>query len=122
MDRDRDAIRKILLAVKDSDQRVNTVDGIDDATFKFNTMLMIQAGLVDGDFERSTTRRQAPSAAEIFSLTWSGSDFLRAATDETVWEKAKEVILKPSGSWTFEVLKKYLEKIAIAKLGDLVGL
>jgi hypothetical protein len=72
--------------------------------------LMIDAGLVDGEavFEKM---------AYIRRLTWAGHDFLDASKDDTIWNKAKEHIIKPSVSWTFSILLDYLKREAALKLG-----
>jgi len=118
MDRDMDAIRQILLAVGESDERVNRVEGMDEEVFRFNAMLAIQAGLVEGGFERAkTSRRQAPAVAEIFSLTWAGADFLSLAKSDSFWQKMKKTILATVPALSFDLLKKWLEHEAARHLG-----
>ena len=48
-------------------------------------------------------------AALIWRLTWAGQDFADAISSDTLWCKAKENVLKPAGSWTFDVLKEWLK-------------
>jgi hypothetical protein len=37
--------------------------------------------------------------------------------DDTVWKKAKEHVLKPGASWTFDILKEWLKAEAKSRLG-----
>jgi len=55
--------------------------------------------------------------ARVFRLTWNGQDFADAATDDTIWKKAKEKVLQPASSWTFALLLEYLKAEIKAKLG-----
>ena len=44
----------------------------------------------------------------------------RGATNDTVWRTAKEKVLKPGVSWTFELLKETLKALAkqqLARIG-----
>jgi len=43
------------------------------------------------------------------NLTWAGQDFLDAAKDDTLWKKAKETVIKPGASFTFDVLLAWLK-------------
>ena len=44
-------------------------------------------------------------------LTWAGHEFLDAARNDTIWEKAKEQIMKKAGVLTVEALKLTLPEI-----------
>lgn len=41
----------------------------------------------------------------VKSLTWDGHEFLEAARDDSLWEKAKRLVLEKTGTLTFEALK-----------------
>ncbi|MGO8839441.1 MAG: DUF2513 domain-containing protein [Limisphaerales bacterium] len=45
-------------------------------------------------------------------LTWAGHDFLDAARNDTIWNKAKDEFLKPGISWTFSILFEWLKQEA----------
>jgi hypothetical protein len=47
----------------------------------------------------------------LIRLTWAGHDFADAISEDNVWNKAKEHVLKPTASWTFDILMKYLESL-----------
>jgi hypothetical protein len=51
-------------------------------------------------------------------MTWAGHDFLDAARDETLWNKAKVKFVKPGASFTFELVKEWLK----AEMKKRVGL
>ena len=45
----------------------------------------------------------------IVKVTWAGHEFLQSVRDDTVWKKAKDHVLKPGASWTFDILKEWLK-------------
>lgn len=51
------------------------------------------------------------------NLTWNGQDFLDASNDSSIWQKAKETVLKPTVSITFTLLLEWLKQEAKIKLG-----
>lgn len=110
MDRDMNAIRDIMIAVKNSNKSISSVDGMPDETFKYNAALLIEAGLALGSSSQSTrSNTQVPAHAILSRLTWEGHDFIDSIKDETVWEKVKARILKPTGSWTFGILTELIK-------------
>jgi len=118
MDRNMDVIRQIVQAVKEANAIVKNVDGLEDDTFRFHAMLLIEAGLADGDWKPNTRKSTPiPSVAIINRLTWEGFNFAYEIEDDAVWEKAKKNILKPAGSWSFEILREYLQQQIKIKLG-----
>ena len=114
MKRDMDIIRRILIAVEDADEPVEIIPDCTDAVFGYHAALLIDAGLATGDVVDGPNLQ--PMAGSIFRLTWAGHDFLDAARSDTVWRTAKEKILKPGVSWTFEILKETLKTLAKQEL------
>jgi len=53
----------------------------------------------------------------ITEITWKGHDFIEAAQDDSIWNKAKETVLKPTVSITFSLLLEWLKQEAKIKLG-----
>jgi hypothetical protein len=51
------------------------------------------------------------------NLTWAGQDFLDAARDDTLWKKAKETVIKPGASFTFDLLLAWLKTQVEIALG-----
>lgn len=110
MNRDMDVIRKIILASKDADGEISSVNGIDQETFGFHVQLLEEAGLVKCSLEMgSDSRIPRPSVAIVWRLTWDGFDFADSIADDTIWNKAKKNVIKPSASWTFGILLEYLK-------------
>lgn len=119
MKRDMDIVRRIFFAVEGASGPVEQIADCPDSIFSYQTALLIEAGLVKGDV--SDGHDLQPLGGSIFRLTWAGHDFLDAARNDTVWHTAKEKILKPGASWTFDLLKETLKAIAKQQLAR-VGL
>jgi hypothetical protein len=117
MKRDMDTIRHILIAVEDSAEPVWGVPGCDDPTFSYHVGLLIEAGLVHGTTTDGPNLQ--PMAGEIFRLTWAGHEFLDTARSDTVWNTAKDKILKPGVSWSFTLLSEVLKGLAKQQLAHL---
>lgn len=117
MKRDMDLVRRIAIAVADSEQApVRAVEGIDRATFAMHAQWMEEAGLLRAALLPKDSLQPAVSAL-IWRLTWAGCDFADAVRSDTLWAKAKEVVLKPSASWTFGVLLDWLKD----RIGEQIG-
>jgi len=118
MNRDMDVIRKILIASTESNVPVKSVEGVPDNVFAFNAALLEEAGLarclVHIDSDRGT---ELPDFAIVWRLTWQGFEFAQSIADDTIWNKAKEHIIKPTVSWSFGLLLEYLRQEAATKLG-----
>jgi Hypothetical protein (DUF2513) len=111
MKRDMDIVRNLL-------QRAETANGsmgINDPVETYHVRIMIDAGLIEGRISEEITS-DAPRHSYIHNLTWAGHDFLDAARNDTVWHTAKEKILKPGVSWTFDLLKATLRALAAQQL------
>jgi hypothetical protein len=117
MKRDIDLVRQILTDMEDAPpMEVHTgfhYDGYDTATVNEHIELLIEAGLLEGKVARSNSR----SVANVTRLTWAGHDFIQSMVDESIWKKAKEQILKPGVSWTFELLSEWAKHEAKQRLG-----
>jgi hypothetical protein len=110
MKRNMDTIRKIVLAVRESDGPVSShgFDGIPEPEFAFHAQLLVEAGLVHVTLLPEQCKKPARNAV-IFRLTWAGHDFADSIVDDTLWNKAKENVIKPTASWTFAILLDYLK-------------
>ena len=51
------------------------------------------------------------------NLTWHGQEFLDVIHDNALWRMAKETIIKPGISFTFDLLFSWLEQKAKVHLG-----
>ena len=110
MRRDLELCRKILLEVEKHTEPLTAIypviiEGYTRKQIDFHVYLLGQAGLlevVDGwsGFEYFPT-----------SITWEGYEFLEAAKDENVWEKAMDSIRSKGIPVTFELLKIALPEV-----------
>ena len=109
MKRDMDIIRKIILATRNSEtpHPLSGVEGISNDDFAQHVQLLEEADLVKAAINGGDSR--PAFAAVIYRLTWSGHDFADAIAEDSVWQKAKENVLKPTASWTFGILLDYLK-------------
>lgn len=117
MKRDMDLIREILLA-REEDRDLRTSEPPE--VIAYNVQLLDDAGLLEAIIKKD--HRGAAVGCAIMRLTWAGHDFLDATKDDTIWNKAKERILKPGVSWTFSILVEFLKAEAQRRLGPALGL
>ena len=115
MHRDMDVIRQIVLSVRAAPSSIHGVEGIDRSVFAYHAQLLEEAGLVSASVQGSGKR--IAEAAVIFRLTWAGEDFADSIVDDTLWNKAKQNIIKPSAAWTFGILVEYLRFEIKQKIG-----
>jgi len=119
MKRDMDVVRRILLHVEEAREPIQSIPDCTPEVFVYNAALLIEAGFLEGKIIGGP--KGTPFAAVILRMTWQGHEFLDAARNETVWEIAKEKMLKPGMSWTFELLREVLKTLAKQQLAR-VGL
>lgn len=109
MKRDMDLIRRIVLetAALPYGMALNGLDKVTPEEFVTHAIWLQEAGLI-----RANTQAGSGSYAmfaNVTGLTWNGCEFADAITSDTVWAKAKEHVLKPGMSFTFDVLKDWLK-------------
>lgn len=121
MTRDYDLIIKILRyyeqrGVHQIDEEPR-LEGYDNSAVQYHLLLMFQAGLLDAEasFSKSTPTR----AIKVypFGLSWEGHEFLSAAQDDTVIQKAKEKAGGELSGLPFSVMKDLLWAILKDQLG-----
>lgn len=117
MKRDIDLIRKILLEVekKDSPTGWATIhfDGYSSEEVSYHVRLLAEAGYLEAINLTSKSRFDWHPV----NLTWSGHEFLDAARDSTLWNKAKKHLVSKVPSVSFDVLKTLLVSYAKEALG-----
>ena len=113
MKRDMDIIRMLLIQQETGDAPPELARHPDDLVV-YNVALMKDAGLIEAAIAEGGDG--TPIGAAIIRMTWAGHDFLDAARDDTVWRKAKDSLLKPGVSWTFDLLKQTLKALAQQQL------
>jgi len=120
MERDLDLIRRIL---GDVEKTIPEESNVEDAFYheEYNRAivcehmrLLIEEGFVEGDVQSDRGR---VTYVSISRLLWKGHDFIKAAQDDSLWNKAKTSIIKPGVSFTFDILLEWLKAEARAKLG-----
>lgn len=109
MKRDLDLIRRLCLeleALPAGAEPIKALADVQKAEFSEHARMLIEAGLAEG-----TLSNPMNGTGTVFlrRLTWSGHDFVSAARDDTIWRKAQESILKPTASFTFDVLRDWLK-------------
>jgi Hypothetical protein (DUF2513) len=114
MKRDMDLIRKILLKVEESASLGGCkveLPGHTGEELYYNAKLAEDAGLIEARF--------APVSTDfvVLRLTYAGHEFLEAVRNDTTWAKAKETVVKNTGSLTVEGLKIVLSTLIRHALG-----
>jgi hypothetical protein len=111
MKRDMDIVRNLLVRSEAASGSVSVNDPIE----TYHVRIMMDAGLIEGRISEEITA-DAAHHSFIHNLTWTGHDFIDSARNDTVWRTAKEKILKPGVSWTFDLLKEALKALAKEQL------
>jgi len=107
MKRDMELIR-LLLIEQETGDKPDGLSSYPDADQIYNLQLMQDAKLVVADF--ISDEEGTPVTALVHRLTWAGHDFLDATRDSKIWKKAKEHVIKPGMSWTFQTLLEFLKR------------
>ncbi|WP_083339127.1 DUF2513 domain-containing protein [Chromobacterium sphagni] len=120
MKRDLDLIRKILLRIENQPHDACgyslSMEGYDQGIVDSHLDLMLEANLIKGH----VLRHQGVVAQFLVDgLTWGGHDFIDASKNDTVWAAAKEKVLKPGLSFTFDLLKEWLKAESAKYLGSI---
>ena len=119
MKRDMDLVRAILRRIEaqppGEDLRSPKIEGYDQATVLHHLELLSDANLIEAHFTRSDQRGIV--AAVVERLTWQGHEFLSAASNESVWQKAKAKMKDFGGSMPLTVLQSLLIELAKKQAG-----
>jgi len=109
MKRDMDVVRQILQATEDLDHegQLTKLSGVDQHTFVHHVILMKEAGLIEA--QAMAGSGSMANFARVTRLTWAGHEFLDAARDDTLWQKAKTNVMRPGLSFTFDLVKEWLK-------------
>lgn len=109
MKRNLDTIKKIMLAIEESDRPIQKLEGIPSDEFAFHVNLLIDAGFVFGNCP--SVGSGVPVIAVAIGLTWAGCEFLDNARNETVWMKAKDCLKNAGGTASIAMLNFAMEAI-----------
>ena len=110
MKRDMDLVRRIALATTElaPDTVLSALDGVDEHVFVMHVQWMVEAGLLHAALAGGGGAAPAKFAA-VYRLTWAGCEFADAVRSDTLWAKAKSNVIKPTASFTFDVLRDWLK-------------
>lgn len=123
MKRDMDIVRKILMAVRDSEtkprpQAVIEKTGIDPEIVLYHLDLLHEARLLKGNVSRQIS---GPPDWWDLDLTWEGNDFVDAVSDEDTWQKTKRVA-EETRAFTWDLLKELAKGFVRKKIEDQTGI
>lgn len=116
MKRDMDLARQILMDVEECKECTGhgwvqlNIDGRSKDEIAYHVMLLHEAGLI----EARDVIHSGPDGFNWFPkrLTWAGHEFLDAAREEGLWQRAKNIAKEKAGGLSFDVLKAILLKLA----------
>jgi hypothetical protein len=115
MKRDMELVKAFLLAIEGSEGQVEDLKKWSLEERSYHVALLLDASFVLGNTANDADGR--PQGYFISRMTWAGHEFLDALRDDTIWKKAKEHVLKPGASWTFDVLKEWAKHEIKERLG-----
>lgn len=119
MKRDMSLIRAILMWAIDQPHGYiyanPMLDGYTEEEVSYHVYLMDQAGLIKASV-RNVISLPSPDAT-VQEITWEGYEFASAVRDEALWRRAGAVVLKEGASFSFGLLKRWLEAQAAGPLG-----
>ena len=119
MKRDMDLVRSILFKLEEGKAgerewlEDGVIEGYSAREIWYHVKIMDQAGLV-------TTTRFGLYSVDMWvpiDLTWNGHEFLDAARNPNLWERAKHTALKQTGGLSLEVLQEVLINLAKQAVG-----
>ncbi|URD53492.1 DUF2513 domain-containing protein [Chroococcidiopsis sp. CCNUC1] len=113
MKRDMELVKKILIEIESQESGYAPtnmlIEGYAQEQIHYHSYLMIQAGLIEGI--RCTNLSSTSPQAIPRSLTSAGHDFLDAARNEALWNKAMTIVQEKGGAITVAVLSQLLSSL-----------
>jgi hypothetical protein len=121
MQRDMDLARRILQEIEKAPFDGGTVElnlpDLASETLQYHLLLLSEAGLIHA-LDASS---MAGPAFLPTRLTWQGHEFLDASRSESLWNRAKSIVLTKTGGMAFDllfyVLKEYAKQLVLGGLG-----
>jgi len=113
MKRDMNLIRLLLLRAE-GEEEVDFASYTEEQRI-YHSALLVEAGLVDGAIR--TDAQGYPNGVATIRLTWKGHEFLDAARNDSVWQKATGAVRSKGLSLTFDVLKELLTATIRGQVG-----
>ncbi len=112
MRRDIDLVRRILLAVeeKPSTTTLENLSDFDQEAVIYHTRIMIDAGIIDGEYIPVSSQTDPGKGEYILSLisglSWEGHEFIDATRDVSIWNRTKALFADKGAGWTFAIVKE----------------
>ena len=120
MKRDLDLIRQILLNAEEDRYphgKAVHLDGVPERICALHAALIFEANLAEGRLIK--TDAAGITSASIDRLTSAGHDFCDGIRHDTIWNKAKEHVIKPGASYGLSVLVEWVKiEVRRAVFGD----
>ncbi|RYF60737.1 MAG: DUF2513 domain-containing protein [Comamonadaceae bacterium] len=122
MKRDMDLARRILLATEalEYGKQLKSLPDVPPEQFVVHVIWLKEAGLLDAVAQAGSG--SGAKFAIVQRLTWAGCEFVDAARNDSLWAKAKDNVIKPGMSFSFDVLKEWLKAEITQGLPTLRGL
>ncbi len=116
MKRDMDLARQIMLELEQAPYTGTwihiSLENRSREEVNYHVMLLAKANLIEAEkYVNSCSTEWLP-----ISLSMQGHDFLEAAKNETIWQKAKTYIRDKGGVLTFDVAKAVLAQVALKQV------
>lgn len=113
MKRDMDLIRALLLEAEKAPfgGAPISLPGHSQEEIYYHAQLAQDARLIEARLQRG------PEAFHIIRLTYEGHEFLEAARNEERWARAKETVIRSTGTLTLEAVKAALAALVKNALG-----
>lgn len=114
MRRDLDLIRLLLLEIEGEEPKPD-LSAYDYSKQVYHLTLIVEAGLAEGHVVDDSMGN--PAEVIVRRLTWKGHEFLDAARNDTIWNKAKGQFKEKAVSISFDMLKVVLIEYGKKQLG-----
>lgn len=118
MKRDMELIRKIVLAVEESESgyaQPVVINGYTEEQIGYHNFLIADAGLAIGS--NVTFKGASAPQWRLVHLTSAGHDFADAARNKSIWDKATAAVKENAGAVTIAVMTQLLVHYAKKAVG-----
>jgi hypothetical protein len=119
MKRDMDLIRTLLITIESANAPIEatrlTLPEYDQQSILYHVVLLSEADLIKANIS-CADNFDLPLMAQVERLTWQGHEFLDAARNDSVWQKAKDTVLSKAGTVSIAVFQAVLISIAKSQL------
>lgn len=109
LQRDMEVVRRILISIAEKSSADPSKE-MDHDALQYHLWVTQEAGRIDC-FSRFG--HEGGAAFHSLELTWAGNEFLEAARNDSVWNKARAIVLDKTGAISFEVMKTVLVSLAM---------